>query len=400
MMSGFSSIYPETDQEVRRILARVECPSASRVEELLARSRGETLTLPELAELLEIGAVPSAVAQFDLLRAFAGTEFRSSEGNRVRYVAPIYVSSYCIDACPYCNFSAARKETARRRLSLEELDREVEAVMERDARAIELVYATDPEFTVDLLVRYTARVAEALWGEPGSGVLLCTEYLSSEAYEALAEAGLWGIVQWDETLDRGAYERWHSTSPHKREFVTRMDNHDRALAAGLEVATGALFGLADFRYDALLQVAKARHFERTYGRGPFVFGVPRLKPIAGHELHLKTSVSDRAYETALLVYRLAGPGARRWLQTRESFEMNLRNVLDGDVFTYRCGDVTPGGYHQIASAGGARGGQFGVNELERDYVEKELAARGFDIDYRWLTAEENTAAALPASSAF
>jgi len=380
---------------VRRILGRVACPSVERTEELLARSRACIPGLEELAELLEIGAAPSADAQFELLRSFTRDAWRKPDGNRLRYVAPIYVSSFCIDTCAYCNFSASRTATVRKRLSLEELDREVAEVMERDARIVELVYATDPEFTPELLARYTARVVEALKGEPGSGVLLCTEYLSSDAYERLKDVGLWGIVQWDETLDRPAYDHWHAASPHKREFVTRMDNHDRALAAGLEVATGALFGLADFRYDVLMQVAKARHLAREYDRDPFVFGTARLKPVAGHELHLKSGVPDRAYETALMVYRIAAPATGRWLQTRESFELNLRNLLDGDVFTYRCGEVTPGGYHRIDSAPAVRVGQFGVNELERDFVEAALAARGFRIDYRWLTGRAETAA-IPA----
>jgi 2-iminoacetate synthase len=306
--------------------------------------------------------------------------------NRVRYVAPIYVSSFCVDACPYCNFSATRKSAIRKRLSLEELEEEVRLVLARDMRVIELVYATDPEFTTELLVRYVGKVVEMLDGCPGSGVLLCTEYLTSEAYAALCDAGLWGIVQWDETLDPDAYRKWHSQSPQKREFLLRMDNHDRAMRAGLEVATGALFGLADYRFDALMQIAKARHLESEYGHGPFVLGTARLKPIAGQELHLQTEVSDHAYETLLLVYKLALPESGRWLQTRETFDMNLRNLLDGDVFTYRCGEVRPGGYH-ASEAADIKAGQFGVNELEREYVERELAERSFMIDYSWINGE-------------
>ena len=94
-----------------------------------------------------------------------------------------------------------------------------------------------------------------------------------------------------------------------------MDNHDRALNAGLEVASGALFGLADFRYDVLMQVSRVRYFAEAYGRAPFVMGTARLKPIAGRELHLATSVSDRAHETALMVYKIAAPHIGRWLQT-------------------------------------------------------------------------------------
>jgi hypothetical protein len=139
-----------------------------------------------------------------------------------------------------------------------------------------------------------------------------------------------------------------------------------------------------------MQVVKARHLAAEYGRGPFVFGTARLKPIAGSELHLKTSASDRAYETALMVYRIAASETGRWLQTREPFETNLRNMLDGDVFTYRCGEVTPGGYKQIEADGAPLGrGQFGVNELEVDFVKRELAEREFQIDYSWLTRDRD-----------
>jgi len=381
----FSSVYAQRDAEVRTALARVKVPSEGRVEELMAQARRERLGIAELAELLEIGADAGAVGQFERLRAFALGAWRKPQGNRVRYVAPIYVSSFCMDTCGYCNFSASRKGTARKRLSIAELGEEVATVMAAGARVIELVYATDPEFTTDLLVSYAAKTVEALGGEKGSGVLLCTEYLSREAYDALKDAGVAGVVQWDETLDREAYDRWHAASPRKRDFRARMDNHDRAMAAGLEAATGALFGLADFRYDALMQVAKARHFASEYGRGPFVFGAARLKPIAGADMILKTSASDRAWETALMVYQIAAPDAGRWLQTREPFATNLRNLLDGDVFTYRCGEVTPGGYRQVATAQNPlRGGQFGVNELDGEDAGRELAARNFRIDYAWM----------------
>ena len=395
-MSLFSSVYAERNAEVRAALDSVRCPSPSRVEEILAHSQSsDALGLAELAELLEVGATPGADsdsnAQFEMLRAHTRRHWRAPSGNRVRYVSPIYVSSFCVDACPYCNFSALRKDTVRYRLSLAELDREIASVLARDARVVELVYATDPEYDTRALVRDVSRAVRAVEDLDGGGVLLCTEYLSSQAYEALADAGLRGIVQWDETLDEQAYARWHSASPRKADFRTRMDNHDRALAAGLDVATGALFGLADFRYDALMQIVRARTIAEAYGRAPFVMGTARLKPIGGRELRLETSVSDRAHETALMVYKIALPHVGRWLQTRETFEMNLRNLLDGDVFTYSCGEVQPGGYTQINTTSVA-GAQFGVNEMERGFVERELAGQGFRIDFGWISPARTLAA--------
>ena len=387
-MPTFSSVFDHQSIEIRNIVARTKCPSMSRLGEILGPDRTAPFEISELSELLEIGRAPEAREQFNALREFVFSRYRKPEMNSVRYVAPIYVSSFCVDTCAYCNFSALRTATERKRLSLEELREEIDSVMTSGARVLELVFASDPEFTTDRLVQYVGTAKDALMGEPGSAVLLCTEYLSGEAYRALKDAGLSGIVQWDETLDPHAYERWHASSPHKREFRLRMDNHDRAQAAGLSVATGALLGLGEYRYDALMQIVKARHLASEYGRAPFVFGVPRLKPVAGHELHLQTNVSDIAYETILMVYRLAMPDSGRWLQTRETFSMNLANLLDGDVFTYRCGEVRPGGNHKAAgsllsSAPPLKAGQFGVNELDRDIVERELAAHNFRIEYAW-----------------
>lgn len=101
--------------------------------------------------------------------------------------------------------------------------------------------------------------------------------------------------------------------------------------------------------------------------------------------HYTGEVTDRAYETALMVYKIAEPAIGRWLQTRETFELNLRNMLDGDAFTYRCGEVRPGGYQdsgfppQVVS-----GGQFGVHEMSREAAEHALAGPGFHIGYAWI----------------
>jgi 2-iminoacetate synthase len=381
----FSSFYEECRSGVERIIEGVTLPSRRRVGELLAKSTSEPLDLAELAELLEIGNDSAAVEQFETLRSSVYGQFRKARGNRLRYIAPIYLSSHCIETCGYCNFSAVRQTTARKRLSIEGLEEELAGLLATGARVIELVLATDPELAWPVLARYVARTFALLKQDTGSGVLLSSDYFPSEAYVGLRETGLWGIVQWDETLDREAYRRWHATSPRKRHFEARMDNHDRALAAGLEAATGALFGLADFRYEVLMQVAKARFLEAEYGRRPFAFGTARMKPVGGRELHPATEVSDHAYETALMVYKIAEPAIGRWLQTRETFELNLRNLSDGDAFTYRCGAVRPGGYQDHGSSSQATsGGQFSVHEMARETVEQELTGSGFHTDYAWI----------------
>ncbi len=377
----FSQKYPSLDRQVRGILGDVRAPSEERLRDILEKSKTERLKLAEIAELLRI----TDWKALGMLRNFTNRNFRKPKGNELRNISPLYLSSHCIDTCGYCQFSARRKDTQRTRLSLSQLEEEVNEVMGEGNHVIEFTLATDPEFTPQKLVGYIARTRELLGNREGSGVLLCSNHLSQEAYRELKDAGLWGMVQWDETLDRVQYIRWHGQSPRKRYFEERMNNHDRAMSEGLEVATGALLRLADFRYDILMQIAKARYLGEEYGRKPFVFGTPRLKPIGGKVLHPKHEVDDSRYETALMVYKIAEPEISRWLQTRETPEMNFRNILDRDVYTYRCGEVKPGGYKvNKGIIDSCKGGQFGVNELERRTFEDVLGESGFSINYAWI----------------
>lgn len=306
----------------------------------------------------------------------------------MRYIAPVYLSSYCVNTCGYCNYSAIRTDVQRTRLSLPDLDEELQEVLAIGNRVIELTLATDPFFTPQKLGEYITKTRELLnhekGHEKGSGILLCSGYLSKEDYKFLKEAGLWAMVQWDETLDKNRYKKWHGNSIRKSGFEKRIDNHDMAVQAGLQVATGCLFGLADYRYDVLMQIAKARYLKEEYHAAPFVFGTPRLKSIAGKTLHTNNEVNDRQYELALMVYKVAEPRTARWLQTRETPELNLRNIVDQDIYTYQCGEVKPGGYKvNKDKLDSCKNSQFSVNEMTRKEFEEELSKRNFKGDYAW-----------------
>jgi len=381
----FSDKYPLLDLEIRSILENVKLPSKDRVIELLEKSKHKSIELAELAELLKIGEKANTNEQFYAIRKFTIDNFRKDKKNEVRHIAAMYLSSHCTDTCGYCNFSAFKKNTQRTRLSLSELEEEVETAISLGNDVIEFTLATDPEFTPDKLATYIKKTLEMLNGKKGSGVILCSSYMSQKDYEKLKDAGLWGIVQWDETMDKDEYQKWHGTSPKKKNFFERMDNHDRAMKAGLEVATGILFGLGDYRYDVLMQIAKARYLEKENGRKPFVFGAPRIKPIGGRELGMKNVVQDRQYELSLMVYKIAEPEIGRWLQIRETSSLNSRNLLDGDVFTSSCGNTKPGGYKvNVSKIDNLKGGQFKVIELPKADFEQRLAKINFKANYAWI----------------
>src|SRR3989344_3859708 len=213
----FSQKYVQTDAEVRGILAKATYPNPENVKEILEKSKSERISLEEIAGLLEVGKYEEIEEQFDLIKNFVFTEFRKEE-NTLRHIAPVYLSSYCVDTCGYCNYSSKRKDVQRTRLTLSDLEEELIDVLSVGNRVIEFTLATDPIFTHKKLAEYISKTKELLKNEKGSGVLLCSNNFSKEDYELLKQMGLWGIVQWDETLDKKMYEKWHKNSPRKSNF--------------------------------------------------------------------------------------------------------------------------------------------------------------------------------------
>lgn len=382
----FSDLYQTLDCDIRKALGAALSPSLRRINQILQYSEKRQLDLVEIAELLKIGDYPENPHITEFLRDFLHSKYRKPSQNALRYIAPIYLSNFCVDRCGYCQFSANRHSTIRSRLTLRELETELrKGILPDGIRVVEFTLATDPYFTPDVLGEYITFTRSLLKSNQGSGVLICSDYFRTEEYVRLKEAGLWGIVQWDETLDKACYDKWHRGSPRKSDMTMRIDSHDRALAVGLNVATGFLFGLADYKYDVMMQIAKARYLGETYGKKPYFFGTARVKPVGGRELRTGFRFHDFQYEVALMVYKIAEPSISRWLQTRETPELNLRHMLDGDIYTYKCGEVKPGGYVvNVATLQAQNSGQFAVHEQTRQTFESEIAKLGFSVDYAWI----------------
>ncbi|RLG12594.1 MAG: hypothetical protein DRN71_05925 [Candidatus Nanohalarchaeota archaeon] len=196
----FSHKYDQLNNEIRELLTNTRPPDPRETKYLLEKSKFDPpLSLKELAKLLELGKHKETDQQFNITRNFIHSEFRKKT-NTLRHIAPLYLSSHCIDTCKYCQYSAERKEVNRTRLNMSDLKEELNAVLRAGNRVIEFTLATDPVFTPGKLAEYISETRKLLSNEPGSGILLCSDYLSKEDYELLKQNGLWGMVQWDETL--------------------------------------------------------------------------------------------------------------------------------------------------------------------------------------------------------
>ena len=65
-------------------------------------------------------------------------------GNRIVLFAPLYLSNYCINGCVYCPYHAKNRSIPRKKLSQEEVEAEVRALIRIGHKRLALEAGEDP----------------------------------------------------------------------------------------------------------------------------------------------------------------------------------------------------------------------------------------------------------------
>src|SRR5579863_10445528 len=179
-------------------------------------------------------------------------------GRVIRLFAPLYLSNECINNCKYCGFSRDNP-ILRVTLSVEEVLREARALEGQGFRNLLLVAGEHPKFVSG---GYLEECVRALRGEV-PGISLEVGPMETEEYVKLAQAGAEGLVVYQETYDRRVYAEMHTAGP-KRDFDWRLETPERAYAAGFRrLGIGALYGLGEWRREALAVAAHAEYLLRN-----------------------------------------------------------------------------------------------------------------------------------------
>ena len=66
-------------------------------------------------------------------------------GNRIVLFAPLYLSNYCVNGCVYCPYHAKNKNMPRKKLSMEEIEKEVIALQNIGHKRLALEAGEDPK---------------------------------------------------------------------------------------------------------------------------------------------------------------------------------------------------------------------------------------------------------------
>jgi 2-iminoacetate synthase len=71
--------------------------------------------------------------------------------NRIVFFAPLYCSNLCVNNCAYCGFRTDNKNEKRRILSIDEVRRETESVLDNGHKRIIMVYGEHPTSDVNYM---------------------------------------------------------------------------------------------------------------------------------------------------------------------------------------------------------------------------------------------------------
>jgi 2-iminoacetate synthase len=167
--------------------------------------------------------------------------------------------------------------------------------------------------------------------------------METREYAPLVAAGSDGLVVYQETYDREIYADMHTAGP-KRNFEWRLETAERAYAAGFRrLGIGALFGLADWRREAICVAAHAAYLLRHCWKAQITVSLPRLRPCAG-EFEPLTHLSDRELVQLVGAFRLFLPDVGLVLSTREPAKLRDGLIPLGITLMSAGSHTEPGGY--------------------------------------------------------
>jgi 2-iminoacetate synthase len=260
-------------------------------------------------------------------------------GSTIRLFAPLYLSNECINTCKYCGFSRDNP-ILRVTLTPEQVEAEARHLMAEGFRSILLVAGEHPKFVnSDYLTECTARLKKL--GVPS--IHLEVGPMETENYRPWVNAGAEGLVVYQETYNRKIYSEMHTAGP-KRDFDWRLACPDRAYAAGFRrIGIGALFGLADWREEALALADHLNGLLKRCWKTFFTVSLPRLRPAAG-EFEPLTQMSDRELVQLVCALRISFPQVGIVLSTRESAQLRDGLMPIGITMMSAGSHTEPGGY--------------------------------------------------------
>lgn len=295
-------------------------------------------------------------------------------GNRIVMFAPLYLSNYCVNGCTYCPYHMKNKHIARKKLTQEEVAREVTALQDMGHKRLAIEAGEDP---VQNPIEYILECINTIYSiKHKNGAIRRVNVniaaTTVENYRKLKEAGIGTYILFQETYHKESYLKLHPTGP-KHDYDYHTEAMDRAMEGGIDdVGLGVLFGLELYKYEFAGLLMHAEHLEAVHGVGPHTISVPRIKHADDIDPSaFDNGISDEIFAKLCALIRVAVPYTGMIISTRESQEVREKVIRLG--------------VSQIS--GGSRTSVGGYEEEERPTDTEQFDVsdqRSLDEVVRWL----------------
>ena len=284
-------------------------------------------------------------------------------GNRIVMFAPLYLSNYCVNGCVYCPYHLKNKHIARKKLTQEEVAKEVIALQDMGHKRLAIEAGEDP---VNNPIEYILECIDTIYSiKHKNGAIRRVNVniaaTTVENYRKLHDAGIGTYILFQETYNKKSYEELHPTGP-KHDYAYHTEAMDRAMEGGIDdVGLGVLFGLELYRYEFAGLLMHAEHLEAVHGVGPHTISVPRLKRADDIDPDtFDNGIDDDTFAKICALIRISVPYTGMIISTRESQAVREK--------------VLPLGVSQISGASRTSVGGYAKPETE-----EEVTSAQFDV---------------------
>ena len=341
------------------------------IDQILNKARERKGLSHREASVLLACDIPEKVQE---LYALAEQIKKDFYGNRIVIFAPLYLSNYCVNGCLYCPYHQKNKHIPRKKLTQEEVEKEVIALQDMGHKRLAIETGEDPvncpiEYVLDCIhTIYSIKHKNGAIRRVNVNIAATTV----ENYRKLKEAGIGTYVLFQETYHKESYEHLHPTGP-KSNYCYHTEAMDRAMEGGIDdVGLGVLFGLELYRYEFAGLLMHAEHLEAVHGVGPHTISVPRVKHADDIDPdEFDNGIDDETFLKICACIRVAVPYTGMIMSTRENQSVRERALHLG--------------ISQVS--GGSRTSVGGYTEEERPHDTEQFDVsdnRTLDEVVKWL----------------
>ena len=341
------------------------------IDQILNKARERKGLSHREASVLLACEIPEKVQE---LYALAEQIKKDFYGNRIVIFAPLYLSNYCVNGCLYCPYHMKNKHIPRKKLTQEEVEKEVIALQDMGHKRLAIETGEDPvncpiEYVLDCIhTIYSIKHKNGAIRRVNVNIAATTV----ENYRKLKEAGIGTYVLFQETYHKESYEHLHPTGP-KSNYCYHTEAMDRAMEGGIDdVGLGVLFGLELYRYEFAGLLMHAEHLEAVHGVGPHTISVPRVKHADDIDPdEFDNGIDDDTFLKICACIRVAVPYTGMIMSTRENQKVRERALHLG--------------ISQVS--GGSRTSVGGYTEEERPHDTEQFDVsdnRTLDEVVKWL----------------